>query len=133
MDCTTTRATYLMPLLNGYGHMEFSIHLNRQYIFMNLIFFKLPQTAGIRTRLSLILIVTIFIIQTGVTVINYQMTKSTMKAGLVELKNKVIKQLTIGLKEPLWNYQKDMFDDIIDSQMLENQIYAILIKIIKAV
>lgn len=95
---------------------------------MNLIFFKLPQTAGIRTRLSLILIVTIFIIQTGVTVINYQMTKSAMEAGLVELKDKVIRQLTIGLKEPLWNYQKDMMDDIIDSQMLENQIYAILIK-----
>ncbi len=86
------------------------------------------QIKSIQARLSLILILTITAIFAGFALYNYFTTKSDMDTELYSLTDSLAKQLSESLKYPLWDYAYELVEKIVDSEMLEKQVYAILVK-----
>ncbi|MEZ4524502.1 MAG: methyl-accepting chemotaxis protein [Desulfobacterales bacterium] len=84
--------------------------------------------AGIQVKLSLILILAITSVLSGFSLFYYCKTKSAMQKELCCQADFFAENLSASLSMPLWEMRENLIENIIDSAMLEKQIFAVLIK-----
>lgn len=86
------------------------------------------RRAGIQVKLSLILIFTLTAVLTGFSCFYYFKTKSAMKNEFYNRGVFFVENLSASMLMPLWEMREKIVEKIIDSAMLEKQIYAVLVK-----
>lgn len=83
---------------------------------------------GIQVKLSLILFLTLTAVLTGFSLFYYLKTRADMKE---EFRNQGIfftENLSASMEMPLWEMRNEIVENIINSAMLEKQIFAVLVK-----
>jgi len=84
--------------------------------------------AGIQIKLSIILIFTLTSVLTVFSLFYYFKTKSDMKKELYSRAGFFAENLSASMVMPLWEMRNTIIENIIDSAMLEKQIFAVLVK-----
>ncbi len=83
---------------------------------------------SIQTKLSLLLILTATLIFSGFAFFSFITVRTAMKAELHGLSGFWAKQLAESLKMPVWDYSSESLKGIINSTMLEKQVYAVVVR-----
>jgi len=83
---------------------------------------------SIQTKLSLLIFFTATFIFSGYVFYNYITVKSVMRNELYGLSDFLAKQLTESLKMPLWQFNEESVNGIVNSTMLEKQVYAVIVR-----
>jgi len=83
---------------------------------------------SIQTKLSLLIILTATFIFSGFAFYNYITLKAAMKDELHRMTDFWAKQLSESLKMPIWDYNSRSLKGIINSTMLEKQVYAVIVR-----
>lgn len=89
---------------------------------------KFIRLAGIQGKLSLILIFTVTVIFAAVTFSYYHRIRSDMNAHLSDLADFSARNLSVSLMMPIWNFDEETSERIIDSLMSEKQIFAVVVR-----
>ena len=83
---------------------------------------------SIQIKISMILIMVTVLILTGFAVINHINTKNEMQSDYEALADQVVKRLSNSLASPLYDMDDAAVIRLIDSEMLEKRIVAVLVK-----
>jgi len=83
---------------------------------------------SIQTKLSILIVFTVTLIFSGYIFYNHITTRYVMKAELHSMSDFMAKQLAEGLKILVWNYDIESVEGMINSAMLEKQVYAVVVK-----
>jgi serine phosphatase RsbU (regulator of sigma subunit) len=94
----------------------------------NALFSEKSAYIGIQTKLSVLLILTATFIFSVFAFYNYITLRSAMRTELHSLTNFWAKQLSESLKMPVWDYSAVSLKGIINSTMLEKQVYAVVVR-----
>ncbi len=86
------------------------------------------RLTGIQGKLSLILLFTVTAIFATVTLSYYSRIRSDMNTQLSALADFSAKNLSVSLMMPLWNFDEQTSERIIDSVMSEKQIFAVAVR-----
>jgi serine phosphatase RsbU (regulator of sigma subunit) len=82
---------------------------------------------SIQTKLSALIFFTATLIFSGYGFYNYITVRSAMKVELHALSDFWAKQLAESLKMPLWQFNEESVNGIVNSTMLEKQMYAVVV------
>ncbi|MDM8522636.1 methyl-accepting chemotaxis protein [Desulfococcaceae bacterium HSG8] len=83
---------------------------------------------SIRSKMSAILIIQTTLILAAFVAFNYFTARSEMNDELNQLAEIMAERLSKNLATPLWDMDNDMADEIILSEMMEKQIYAVVVR-----
>ncbi len=83
---------------------------------------------SIQKKLILIIVVTTTLVLSGYVIVDFIISQSRIRSNLHDLTNSISEQTSISLQVPLWNVDDNSIKEIIDSLMLEKQIFAISVK-----
>ena len=89
-----------------------------------------PRTAfkdSIKTKLGVVLIIVSVIILGAYSAINYYTTKSDLTEELNQYAKNTAKRLALTLSVPVWEVNENAAWEIINSEMLDKRVYAVLV------
>lgn len=87
-----------------------------------------PLQIGIQIKLGVLLILTATLIFSVFAFYNYITLRKSMTSELYALTNFWTKQLSESLKMPVWDYSDESLKGIVNSTMLEKQVYAVVVR-----
>lgn len=91
-------------------------------------FHKMFWGSNIQFRMSLFLVAVTTFILTGFAVYNYHCTRSNMLSDLQASAEIITTQLSRNLADPLWNFNQAQIEDAQLTEMMEKQLFGILIR-----
>ncbi|MEW6288893.1 MAG: methyl-accepting chemotaxis protein [Thermodesulfobacteriota bacterium] len=83
--------------------------------------------ASVQTKLAILINAATTLALISFAVISYFINKANMEAGLEKCINMTSLRLAENLKNPLWNLDKGKAEDVMSVEMLEQQIYAVIV------
>jgi len=86
------------------------------------------QNRGVQARISIIIVIITTLVLSGYSVFDYLLSKHKLMEDLNRYAEVSSLRLGKGLADPLWNINENAIDDVLNSEMTEKVVFAILIR-----